>query len=115
MTRLSLARSLHPPPPPVSHRASVRPPAIPRLPALPSRVCPAAAAQKGQKEGGGGGLGFDGRGKEMEGGKEDFYVSSSSSLVRFCRRRAKERGALGLWSMAAAVHFRWHADVERRQ
>ena len=106
MTRLSLAPSLHPPPPPVSLRPSARPSAMPRLPALPSRVCPAAAAQKGQKEGGGGGLGFDGRGKEMEGGKEDFYVSSSSA-------RSK-RGALGLWSMAAAVHFRWHADVERR-
>ena len=61
MTRLSLARSLHPPPPPVSLRPSARPSAMPRLPALPSRVCPAAAAA--QKEGGGGGLGFDGRGK----------------------------------------------------
>ena len=46
---------------------------MPRLPALPSRVCPASG---GGAEGGGGGLGFDGRGKEMEGGREGKRIST---------------------------------------
>ena len=58
-------------------------------------------------EGGGGGLGFDGRGRWRERGFLRFLLLDVSAATR------SERGALGLWSMA--VHFRWHADVDRRR